>query len=68
MGDQELTHQPPQQATRQIPVNSEDEMRTSYLDYAKSVIIGRELRLTGEGGKCILRSEHFQEGRQLSRW
>jgi DNA gyrase subunit A len=38
MGDQELI-----KPSRDIPVNIEDEMRKSYLDYAMSVIIGRAL-------------------------
>ncbi len=40
MGDQELT---PPQPTRELPVNIEDDMRRSYLDYAMSVNIGRAL-------------------------
>ncbi len=40
MGDQELT---PPQPTRQIPDNIEDEMQTSYVEYAMSAIIGRAL-------------------------
>src|SRR6202521_1477771 len=52
MGDQELIPQPP---SRQIPVNIEDEMRTSYLDYAMSVIIGRALPDVREGLKPVHR-------------
>ncbi len=54
MGDQELTGQPPQ-PTREIPVNIEDEMRTSYLDYAMSVIIGRALPDVRDGLKPVHR-------------
>ncbi len=50
MGDQELI--PP---TRQIPVNIEDEMRASYLDYAMSVIIGRALPDVRDGLKPVHR-------------
>ena len=50
MGDQELI--PPQ---RQIPVNIEDEMRSSYLDYAMSVIIGRALPDVRDGLKPVHR-------------
>jgi hypothetical protein len=32
-------------AKETIPVNLEDEMRQSYLDYAMSVIVGRARRL-----------------------
>ncbi len=55
MGDPGLTQQPPQQPTRQIPVNIEDEMRTSYLDYAMSVIIGRALPDVRDGLKPVHR-------------
>ena len=50
MGDQELL--PP---SRQIPVNIEDEMRNSYLDYAMSVIIGRALPDGRDGLKPVHR-------------
>jgi len=50
MGDQELI--PPQ---RSIPVNIEDEMRASYLDYAMSVIIGRALPDVRDGLKPVHR-------------
>ncbi len=51
MGDQELI--PP--TTREVPVNIEDEMRTSYLDYAMSVIIGRALPDVRDGLKPVHR-------------
>jgi DNA gyrase subunit A len=38
-----------------IPVNIEDEMRTSYLDYAMSVIIGRALPDVRDGFKPVHR-------------
>jgi DNA gyrase subunit A len=50
MGEQELI--PPQ---RQLPVNIEDEMRASYLDYAMSVIIGRALPDVRDGLKPVHR-------------
>src|SRR3970040_825715 len=39
----------------QIPVNIEDEMRRSYLDYAMSVIIGRALPDARDGLKPVQR-------------
>src|SRR5438445_12791791 len=50
MGDQPLVP-----GTRQIPVNIEDEMRNSYLDYAMSVIIGRALPEVRDGLKPVHR-------------
>jgi len=50
MGDQELT-----KPTNEIPVNIEDEMRKSYLDYAMSVIIGRALPDVRDGLKPVHR-------------
>src|SRR5437764_500178 len=51
MGDQEQLIPP----TQQIPVNIEDEMRKSYLDYAMSVIIGRALPEVRDGLKPVHR-------------
>jgi DNA gyrase subunit A len=50
MGDQELF-----KPTHEIPVNIEDEMRKSYLDYAMSVIIGRALPDVRDGLKPVHR-------------
>src|SRR3989442_9966667 len=50
MGDQELV-----KPVREIPVNIEDEMRTSYLAYAMSVIIGRALPEVRDGLKPVHR-------------
>ncbi len=50
MGDQELF-----KPLREIPVNIEDEMRKSYLDYAMSVIIGRALPDVRDGLKPVHR-------------
>jgi DNA gyrase subunit A len=51
MGDQEQLVPP----TRHVPVNIEDEMRASYLDYAMSVIIGRALPDVRDGLKPVHR-------------
>jgi DNA gyrase subunit A len=50
MGDQELI-----KPVREVPVNIEDEMRKSYLDYAMSVIIGRALPDVRDGLKPVHR-------------
>ncbi|MBI5178432.1 MAG: DNA gyrase subunit A [Nitrospinae bacterium] len=44
---------------RQIPVNIEDEMRSSYLDYAMSVIVGRALPDVRDGLKPVHRRALF---------
>jgi DNA gyrase subunit A len=50
MGDQELIRH-----SNDVPVNIEDEMRKSYLDYAMSVIIGRALPDVRDGLKPVHR-------------
>ncbi|OFV98210.1 MAG: DNA gyrase subunit A [Acidobacteria bacterium RIFCSPLOWO2_02_FULL_61_28] len=60
MADQPNIPSEPQQpelplAKNQIPVNIEDEMRRSYLDYAMSVIIGRALPDARDGMKPVQR-------------
>src|SRR6266581_5023432 len=55
MADQEPTPPQPPAPTQQIPVNIEDEMRKSYLDYAMSVIIGRALPEVRDGLKPVHR-------------
>src|SRR5437867_1524581 len=50
--DETTTPQPPDE---KIPVNIEDEMRRSYLDYAMSVIIGRALPDIRDGFKPVHR-------------
>ncbi len=50
MGEQEQV-----QPRREVPVNIEDEMRASYLDYAMSVIIGRALPDVRDGLKPVHR-------------
>jgi DNA gyrase subunit A len=51
MADQEQLLPP----SHQVPVNIEDEMRSSYLDYAMSVIIGRALPDIRDGLKPVHR-------------
>jgi DNA gyrase subunit A len=50
MGDQEIV-----QPSRSVPVNIEDEMKSSYLAYAMSVIIGRALPDVRDGLKPVHR-------------
>src|SRR4030066_103427 len=45
--------------SQQIPVNIEDEMRRSYMDYAMSVIIGRALPDVRDGLKPVHRRGLF---------
>src|SRR6187401_3435101 len=40
---------------RKVPVNIEDQMRESYMDYAMSVIIGRALPIAQDGLKPVHR-------------
>lgn len=50
---------------RKIPINIEDEMKTSYLDYAMSVIVGRALPDVRDGLKPVQRRilyAMFREG------
>ncbi|MBF0462920.1 MAG: DNA gyrase subunit A [Magnetococcales bacterium] len=49
----ELSH------NKQVPVNIEDEMRASYLDYAMSVIVGRALPDVRDGLKPVHRRVLF---------
>ncbi|MBF0097350.1 MAG: DNA gyrase subunit A [Magnetococcales bacterium] len=46
-------------SSKQIPVNIEDEMRASYLDYAMSVIVGRALPDVRDGLKPVHRRVLF---------
>ena len=43
------------EAVEKIPINIEEEMRRSYLDYAMSVIIGRALPDARDGLKPVHR-------------
>src|SRR6184192_422341 len=54
MGD-ELTPPPPPPPVNLVPVNIEDEMRHSYIDYSMSVIIGRALPDVRDGLKPVHR-------------
>ena len=45
-----------------IPINIEDEMRTSYLDYSMSVIIGRALPDVRDGLKPVHRRRWRRSG------
>ncbi len=51
--------QPTESAREIIPVNLEDEMRRSYLDYAMSVIVGRALPDVRDGLKPVHRRVLF---------
>jgi DNA gyrase subunit A len=44
-----------EQDPRRVPVNIEDQMRESYMDYAMSVIIGRALPIAADGLKPVHR-------------
>jgi len=46
---------PPQQPPNEQPISIQDEMRTSYLDYAMSVIIGRAIPDVRDGLKPVHR-------------
>jgi len=51
-----------------IPVNIEDEMRTSYMDYAMSVIIGRALPDVRDGLKPVHRRVLYAMYEQKNSW
>src|ERR1700752_2203967 len=51
----EITPPPPPPPVNLVPVNIEDEMRRSYVDYAMSVIIGRALPDVRDGLKPVHR-------------
>ena len=46
---------PPTSPQQRVPVSIQDEMRTSYLDYAMSVIIGRAIPDARDGLKPVHR-------------
>ena len=54
-----MTEQPTDPVREIIPVNLEDEMRRSYLDYAMSVIVGRALPDVRDGLKPVHRRVLF---------
>ncbi|MBZ0253139.1 MAG: DNA gyrase subunit A, partial [Candidatus Methylomirabilis sp.] len=51
-----------------IPINIEGEMRTSYLDYAMSVIMGRALPDARDGLKPVHRRVLFAMSEQSNTW
>ncbi len=55
----------PEQNPQHVPVNIEDQMRESYMDYAMSDIIGRALPIASDGLKPVHRRilyAMFREG------
>src|SRR5690349_2348284 len=55
MADEITPPTPPSPPSNHVPVNIEDEMRKSYVDYAMSVIIGRALPDVRDGLKPVHR-------------
>src|SRR5947207_9758515 len=55
MADEITPTPPPPPLSNLVPVNIEDEMRRSYVDYAMSVIIGRALPDVRDGLKPVHR-------------
>ncbi|MCB1809497.1 MAG: DNA gyrase subunit A, partial [Candidatus Competibacteraceae bacterium] len=51
-----------------LPVNLEDEMKQSYLDYAMSVIVGRALPDVRDGLKPVHRRVLFAMSEQNNDW
>ena len=51
-----------------LPVNLEDEMKQSYLDYAMSVIVGRALPDVRDGLKPVHRRALFAMYEQSNDW
>ena len=47
--------QPPSSNGQKVPISIQDEMRTSYLDYAMSVIVGRAIPDARDGLKPVHR-------------
>ncbi len=58
----------PDFAREVLPINLEDEMRTSYLDYAMSVIVGRALPDVRDGLKPVHRRVLFSMSEQGNVW
>ena len=50
-----MTKEPPRPSRTPLPVDIEDELKRSYLDYAMSVIIGRALPDVRDGLKPVHR-------------
>ena len=57
-----------QRYQRNIPVNIEDEMKRSYMDYAMSVIIGRAIPDVRDGLKPVHRRALFAMSELGNRW
>ena len=55
-------------ARQLIPVNIEDEMRQSYMDYAMSVIVGRALPDVRDGLKPVHRRALFTMSELSNDW
>ena len=51
-----------------IPINIEDELKTSYLDYAMSVIVGRALPDVRDGLKPVHRRVLFAQSELSNNW
>src|SRR3954467_14816333 len=55
---------PPSGGGQKIPISIQDEMRTSYLDYAMSVIVGRAIPDARDGLKPVHRRILFSAFRE----
>src|SRR5438477_3695165 len=55
MAEQTTAPLPPPPNSRVTPTNIEDEMKTSYIDYAMSVIVGRAIPDVRDGLKPVHR-------------
>ncbi len=64
MPPDEPPHPPPTSPQQKVPVSIQDEMRTSYLDYAMSVIIGRAIPDVRDGLKPVHRRILFSAREQ----
>ena len=51
-----------------LPINIEDELKTSYLDYAMSVIVGRALPDARDGLKPVHRRVLFAQSVLSNNW
>ena len=51
-----------------LPINIEDELKTSYLDYAMSVIVGRALPDVRDGLKPVHRRVLFAQSELSNNW
>ncbi len=53
---------------KNLPINIEDEMKKSYMDYAMSVIIGRAIPDVRDGLKPVHRRALFAMHEMGNRW